>query len=160
MEIGAGCRGVPFTYLLFPQHALDFHSDEFAWLLVHANRQVHPVMQGWSAFAAEPIAAESFVCQYAGELLSSAETRQRLSEYDAKADGPGHALLVDPTPCLPSQIPLLLPIIMHTRRSGHADCVGLQPDSGRAEIVPSHYRMREKVGGWRVGVGGSRSIHR
>ena len=66
------------------------------------HQKMQPLLQGWSAFAAEPIAAGRFVCQYAGELLSSAETRQRLSEYDTKADGPGHALLVSRTPSFTS----------------------------------------------------------
>lgn len=52
-------------------------------------------MQGWSAFAAECIAADQFVCQYAGELLSSTEVLSRLEDYDSRTDGPGHALLVE-----------------------------------------------------------------
>lgn len=51
--------------------------------------------KGWSARAAEPIRQGSFVCQYAGELLTSAQTAARLAEYDAQAaDCPGHALMV------------------------------------------------------------------
>ena len=54
------------------------------------------VLKGWSAFAGENIEGGQFVCQYAGELLGSAETELRLKKYDEKADGPGHALLVLP----------------------------------------------------------------
>ena len=51
-------------------------------------------LQGWAGFAAQPIRAGSFVCQYAGELLTSAAATARLAEYDQRAPGPGHALLV------------------------------------------------------------------
>ena len=51
-------------------------------------------LKGWSAFAGEDIEAGQFVCQYAGELLGSNEAAERLQQYDRKADGPGHALLV------------------------------------------------------------------
>ena len=52
------------------------------------------MLKGWSAFAGEEIEAGQFVCQYAGELLGSAEAALRLKQYDEKADRPGHALLV------------------------------------------------------------------
>lgn len=55
--------------------------------------------KGWTAAAAEDIAQGKFVCQYAGELITIAESERRLAIYD-RLDAPctGHALLVH---CLP-----------------------------------------------------------
>lgn len=72
------------------------------WNILHEVEQAHqavmpwfmPLLQGWSAFAGEDIEARQFVCQYAGELLGTAEAALRLKQYDEKADGAGHALLV------------------------------------------------------------------
>lgn len=51
--------------------------------------------KGWAARAADPISKGSFVCQYAGELLTSSEAAARLAEYDARpAYQAGHALMV------------------------------------------------------------------
>lgn len=51
-------------------------------------------MQGWSAYAGEDIRAGQCVCQYAGELVSSAEAKIRLQKYDVREHTVGHALLV------------------------------------------------------------------
>jgi hypothetical protein len=54
--------------------------------------------KGWSAVAAQPIAQGKFLCQYAGELISTAEAKRRLAVYDnLKAPCTGHALLVSST---------------------------------------------------------------
>ncbi len=64
--------------------------------------------KGWSARAAEPIKQGSFVCQYAGELLTSAVAAARLAEYDAQAaDSPGHALMVSVSITIPAWCMLL-----------------------------------------------------
>ena len=57
--------------------------------------------KGWSAVAAQPIAQGKFVCQYVGELISTAEAKRRLAVYDRqKAPRTGHALLVRAIPGL------------------------------------------------------------
>jgi len=52
--------------------------------------------KGWTAVAAQHIPAGAFVCQYAGELITTAQARQRLASYDLRgaAATTGHALLV------------------------------------------------------------------
>ncbi|EIE24024.1 SET domain-containing protein, partial [Coccomyxa subellipsoidea C-169] len=56
---------------------------------------INDARKGWSAVAARLIAQGTFVCQYAGELISTAEAKQRLAFYDSqKAPCTGHALLV------------------------------------------------------------------
>jgi hypothetical protein len=58
--------------------------------------------QGWGVVSVGPLPPATFVCQYVGELLTSADADARLAEYD-DADGMsseeeespcGHALLV------------------------------------------------------------------
>jgi SET domain-containing protein len=49
-------------------------------------------MQGWGLFAAEQLAAGTFVCLYAGEYLDSSQADARLQQYEV--DMCGHALLV------------------------------------------------------------------
>lgn len=52
--------------------------------------------KGWTAISAQHIPAGAFVCQYAGELITTADARQRLASYDLRgaAATTGHALLV------------------------------------------------------------------
>lgn len=51
--------------------------------------------KGWGVHAQENIAAGAFVCEYAGEYVTTEEARRRLREYDEwRAHRPGHALLV------------------------------------------------------------------
>ena len=51
--------------------------------------------KGWAAVAGEDIALGVFVCEYAGELLTSPEADRRLADYDSAGPGTvGHALLV------------------------------------------------------------------
>ena len=64
-----------------------------------ARFKIGRVVQGFSAFAEEDIDAGKFVCQYAGELISTGEARSRLLKYDADTEGPGHALLVGSSMC-------------------------------------------------------------
>lgn len=54
-------------------------------------------LQGWSAFAAEPISRGNFVCQYAGELMNNDQSQKRLRIYDGTQNSAGHALLVSRT---------------------------------------------------------------
>lgn len=42
----------------------------------------------------QPIAAGTFVCEYAGEMLTAAVAADRLLEYDQRPNDAGHALLV------------------------------------------------------------------
>lgn len=55
---------------------------------------VHAHVQGWAGFTSREITVGAFVCQYAGELLNSADALSRLAEYDHSQSGAGHALLV------------------------------------------------------------------
>ncbi|XP_078441751.1 uncharacterized protein LOC144711634 [Wolffia australiana] len=48
--------------------------------------------KGWGLFASEPIQDGAFVCEYAGEYLTTTEARQRQKRYDEQAVAP--ALLV------------------------------------------------------------------
>jgi SET domain-containing protein len=48
--------------------------------------------QGWGLRALQPLPRGAFVCEYAGEPLTTTEARARLEAYDAS--GGGHALLV------------------------------------------------------------------
>lgn len=53
--------------------------------------------KGWGVAAAERIAQGAFLCEYAGEFLTTPEAQRRLREYDAAraaGQGSGHALLV------------------------------------------------------------------
>jgi histone-lysine N-methyltransferase SUV39H len=48
--------------------------------------------KGWGVLAEQPILAGTFVCNYLGEYITTAQAQQRLQQYDAS--GLGHALLV------------------------------------------------------------------
>ena len=62
---------------------------------LQGKQRCHACRKGWSATAAECIKQGSFVCLYAGELLTSAEAAARLTAYDARpAHEAGHALMV------------------------------------------------------------------
>jgi len=51
--------------------------------------------KGWMLVADAGVPAGEFVCEYAGELLTTIEAELRLAEYDRRpADRQGHALLV------------------------------------------------------------------
>ncbi|CAL5227750.1 g10768 [Coccomyxa viridis] len=91
--------------------------------------------KGWSARAAEPIKQGSFVCQYAGELLTSAVAAARLAEYDAQAaDSPGHALMVV-REWLPSRNACLRINVDATRTSNVAHFFSHSCDGGNLLIV-------------------------
>jgi histone-lysine N-methyltransferase SETMAR len=73
--------------------------------------------KGWCVVAAEPIAAATFVCEYAGEYVSRDEAARRLRQYDDA--GSGHALLVL-REWLPTGRACLRVSIDATRRGGAA----------------------------------------
>ena len=71
-----------------------------------SQRHHHWRRKGWCAFAAKAIERGAFVCQYAGEVISTPAARQRLAEYDSQAPSfQGHALLVGRPPSYPISIP-------------------------------------------------------
>jgi len=55
-------------------------------------RVAHTDERGWVAYAAEPLPANKYIGEYAGDYVTSAEAGDRLARYDR--DGTGHALLV------------------------------------------------------------------
>ena len=50
--------------------------------------------QGWAVLACSDIQEDSFVAQYAGEVVNNKEADERLKAYDAEQQAIGHALLV------------------------------------------------------------------
>ncbi len=55
--------------------------------------------KGWGVVAREHVPAGAYVCNYAGEYVSSTEAARRLDLYDKQ--GAGHALLVRQGVCRP-----------------------------------------------------------
>ncbi|KAK9807953.1 hypothetical protein WJX73_006881 [Symbiochloris irregularis] len=50
--------------------------------------------KSWTGYSDNDVPAGSFVCQYAGEILTNAVASSRLEEYDRSPESAGHALLV------------------------------------------------------------------